>query len=146
MVNDTQAQQLAEAVGRAMFSRDSASQGLGMTLEKIAPGQARMTMEIREDMVNGHQICHGGMIFTLADSAFAFACNSYNQNTVALKCSIDFLAPAYLGDTLTAQAVECALSGRTGLYDVSVRNQDGRLIALLRGNAYRIKGAVIEQA
>ena len=99
---DANALKLAEAAGTAMYERDRASQALGMTLEEIRPGYARMRMRVREDMVNGHDICHGGLIFTLADSTFAFACNSYNHNTVAAGASIEFLAPARLGDVLRA--------------------------------------------
>jgi acyl-CoA thioesterase len=95
-------------------------------------------------MLNGHDICHGGFIFTLADSAFAYACNSYNQNTVASACHIDFLAPAKQGDTLQAEAVERSLSGRTGVYDVTVRTHTGTTIALFRGKSYRIRGEVID--
>ena len=143
MTHDTSAQALAEAVSEAMYQRDPASRGLGIELVKVAPGYARMTMVVQPHMVNGHSICHGGMIFTLADSTLAFASNSYNQISLALKCTIDFVAPAQLDDTLTAEAKEQALTGRTGLYDVNVHNQEGKLIALLRGNIYRVKGEVI---
>ena len=136
-------QQLADAVGVAMWSRDNATQALGMTLVSIGPGSATITMPVRTDMVNGHHICHGGLIFTLADSAFAYACNSYNQNTVASACSIDFLAPARVGDVLEAQAVERSASGRTGVYDIAVRIVGGKQVALFRGKSYRISGEVI---
>ena len=102
-------------------------------------------MSVRKDMLNGHSICHGGFIFTLADSAFAFACNSYNQVTVAARAAIDFLAPAQLGDVLIAIAEERALSSRTGVYDITVSNQDGVRIALFRGNSHRIRGEVVPQ-
>src|SRR5207244_3655869 len=137
-------QALAERVGAAMFARDRASQGLGMRLEKIAPGFARMSMTVRADMVNGHDICHGGLIFTLADSTFAFACNSHNHVTVAAGCTIEFLAPARLGDTLIATGEERAQSGRSGVYDIRVENQEGVLMALFRGKSARIKGQVVE--
>ena len=137
------AQALADAVGKAMWERDNATQTLGMTLVRIAPGEATITMPVRSDMVNGHHICHGGFMFTLADSAFAFACNSYNQNTVASSCNIDFLAPAREGDVLEAEAVERSLSGRTGVYDITVRTRTGKTVALFRGKSYRIKGEVI---
>ena len=101
-------------------------------------------MTVRDDMLNGHAICHGGFIFTLADSAFAFACNSYNLNTVASGCSIDFLAPARLGDVLTAHAQEKGASGRTGVYDIVVTNASGQNIALFRGKSYRIQGHVVD--
>jgi acyl-CoA thioesterase len=100
-------------------------------------------MPVREDMVNGHHICHGGMIFTLADTAFAYACNSYNQNTVASACQIDFIAPAHEGETLEAEATERSATGRTGVYDVTVRTNAGKIIALFRGKSHRIGGEVI---
>ena len=103
-------------------------------------------MTVRADMLNGHAICHGGFIFTLADSAFAFACNSYNLTTVASGCTIDFLAPAREGDVLTAVAHERSVSGRTGVYDIEVTNQHGETIALFRGKSYRIKGHVVDRA
>ena len=137
------AQALAEEVGRAMWSRDHATQALGMELTSIGPGRATITMKVRTDMVNGHHICHGGLIFTLADSAFAYACNSYNLNTVASACHIDFLAPAREGDVLEATAIERSASGRTGVYDIAVQVQGGAQVALFRGKSYRIKGEVI---
>jgi acyl-CoA thioesterase len=135
-------QALAELAGKTMFERDPASQALGMLLAEIRPGYARMTMPVRQDMLNGHQICHGGYIFMLADSAFAFACNSHNHNTVGAGCTVDYLAPGRLGDMLAAEAVEQALAGKTGVYDVKVSNQDGRIVALLRGKSHRIGGMV----
>jgi acyl-CoA thioesterase len=137
------AQALAEAVAAAMYARDTASQSLGMKLDAIGPGHARMTMPVRADMLNGHQTCHGGFIFTLADSAFAFACNSHNHVTVGAGCSIDYLSPGREGDLLTATAIEQTLAGKSGIYDVKVSNQDGRTIALFRGKSHRISGAVI---
>jgi acyl-CoA thioesterase len=137
-------QALAELAGKTMFERDPASQALGMQLAAIGPGHARMTMMVRQDMLNGHQICHGGYIFMLADSAFAFACNSHNQATVGAGCNIEFLAPGRLGDVLTAEAVEQTLAGKTGVYDVKVSNQEGRTLALLRGKSHRIGGLVAE--
>lgn len=139
----TDPQALADAVGAAMWSRDHATQALGMRLDAIAPGRAVLSMPVRRDMVNGHAICHGGLIFTLADSAFAYACNSYNHNTVASACHIDFLAPAREGDVLEAEAVERSLAGRTGVYDITVRVRGGRTVALFRGKSYRIGGEVI---
>lgn len=130
-------------VGQAMWANDRASQGLGMTLESIKEGYALISMTVRPDMLNGHQTCHGGFLFALADSAFAFACNSGNQNTVASACSIDFLAPGRAGDVLEAEAVERSLAGRTGVYDVTVRVRGGHNLALFRGKSYRIKGQVI---
>lgn len=136
-------QELADAVGRAMYSVDPATQAMGLTLLMIAPGEARMTMTVRLDMLNGHRTCHGGFLFAFADSTFAFACNARNQNTVASGCVIDYLAPAFEGDVLTAHATERSLAGRTGVYDVTITNQAGKSVALFRGRSYRIKGQVI---
>src|ERR1043165_5512325 len=135
-----EAQALAKRVAAAMFARDAASQAMGMTIAGLGPGHAELTMTVRADMLNGHTICHGGFIFTLADSAFAYACNSYNQTTVASGCSIDFIAPAREGDELAAHARERSASGRTGVYDIEVSNQRGEAVALFRGKSYRIKG------
>jgi len=137
------AQALAERVATAMMERDRASQALGMRIVRVAPGEAELTMTVRADMVNGHAICHGGYVFTLADSTFAFACNSYNHNTVAQGCSIDYVAPAHEGDVLTATGRERSRAGRTGVYDIEVRNQRGETIALFRGKSYRIQGSVV---
>jgi acyl-CoA thioesterase len=142
LLTPQQAQQQAQDAAAAMWSRDHVAQGLGMTLAHVQPGAARLNMQVRQDMVNGHAICHGGMLFTLADTAFAYACNSYNQNTVASACSIDFLAPAHLGDTLVAEATERALGGRSGVYDVTVSTAAGKTVALFRGKSARIKGEV----
>ena len=141
-----EAQALAERVARAMLDRDPASQKLGMHIGAIAPGRAEVTMTVRPDMLNGHAICHGGFIFTLADSAFAYACNSYNLSTVASGCAIDFVAPAREGDVLTARAAERSVAGRTGVYDIDVVNQRGETVALFRGKSYRIKGHVVDEA
>jgi acyl-CoA thioesterase len=141
-----EAQALAERVAQAMFARDAASKALGIAIAGIGPGHAELNMTVRADMLNGHAICHGGFIFTLADSAFAFACNSYNLNTVASGCSIDYVAPAREGDVLTAAARERSSSGRTGVYDIEVTNQRSEAIAFFRGKSYRIKGHVIEQS
>ena len=141
-----EAQALAERVAREMLDRDPASRKLGMHIGKVAPGRAEVTMEVRADMLNGHAICHGGFIFTLADSAFAYACNSYNLSTVASGCAIDFVAPAREGDVLTARAAERSAAGRTGVYDIDVVNQRGETVALFRGKSYRIKGHVVDEA
>jgi acyl-CoA thioesterase len=117
-----------------------------MSITDIGPGTATVEMTVRDDMVNGQAIGHGGLTFTLADSAFAFACNSYNRNTVAQGCSIDYLAPAHAGDVLHAFGAERSRTGRTGVYDIEVRNQHGKTIALFRGKSYRIKGHVIDAA
>ena len=129
-----------------MYQRDPTSQALGMLLAEIRPGYARMTMTVRADMLNGHQSCHGGYIFMLADSAFAFACNSHNHNTVGAGCSIDYLAPGREGDLLTAEASEQALAGKTGVYDVKVSNGEGRTVALFRGKSHRVAGMVTDAA
>ena len=139
----TDPQALAEAVADAMWSRDRAAQALGMRIDSVGPGHATLSMPVRGDMVNGHHICHGGLIFSLADTAFAYACNAYNRNTVASGCNIDFVAPGKEGDTLQAEAIERSLSGRTGVYDVTVRDSAGRTVALFRGKSYRIAGEVI---
>ncbi|HEV8553800.1 MAG TPA: hydroxyphenylacetyl-CoA thioesterase PaaI [Casimicrobiaceae bacterium] len=139
-----EAQALAERVAAGMYARDRASQAMGMQISAIGPGYAELTMTVRADMLNGHAICHGGFIFTLADSAFAFACNSYNLTTVASGCAIDFVAPARQGDVLAAMARERSVSGRTGVYDIEVTNQRGETVAYFRGKSYRIKGHVIE--
>ena len=142
-VDAAAAQELAEAVAEAMWSRDRAAQALGMRIDSVAPGRATLSMPVRSDMVNGHHICHGGLIFSLADTAFAYACNAYNLNTVASGCNIDFVAPGKEGDTLQATAVERSRSGRTGVYDVTVRDSAGKDLALFRGKSYRIAGEVI---
>jgi acyl-CoA thioesterase len=138
------AQELAEAVGREMYAKDRTSQFLEIVLDEIRPGYARMSLHVTEDMVNGHGMCHGGLIFTLADSAFAYSCNSHNHNAVASGCAIDFLAPAHVGDVLTAVAEERALAGRSGIYDIDVTNQNGKRIAVFRGKSQRIPGETVK--
>jgi acyl-CoA thioesterase len=138
MRDDPQA--IAEAVRDAMWANDRASKALGMAVTEIAPGGAVLTMTVREDMLNGLDICHGGLVTTLADSAFAFACNAYNETTVASGFDVNLLAPARLGDVLTARAVELSRSGRTGVYDITVSNQRGEAIAVFRGRSYTMKG------
>lgn len=137
---------LARRVADHMWRNDHASLALAMRLVDVGPGTAHLAMRVRRDMLNGHEICHGGFIFTLADSAFAYACNSYNLVTVASGCAIDFIAPAREGDELNAHAHERNASGRTGVYDIEVTNQRGEKIALFRGKSYRIKGHVVEEA
>ena len=135
---------LAQAVGESMFAVDNASRVfMGMSLVECRPGRAVMRMTVREDFLNGHKICHGGFIFTLADSTFAFACNSYNINTVAAGCSIEFLRPAKLGEVLTAVGEEQVRKGRQGIYDICVSNQDGEVVAMFRGKSAHIQGTVI---
>lgn len=133
-------QAIAEAVRDAMWARDRASQMMGMAITAIAPGAATLTMVVRGEMLNGHGSCHGGLITTLADSAFAFACNAYNELTVASGISIDIVAPAHEGDLLTARCSEQHRSGRTGVYDCEVHNQHGDRVALFRGHSYTLKG------
>lgn len=134
------ADELARAVAEVMLSRDNASRHLGMTLDEIAAGYARMSMSVTDFMTNGQGNCHGGYIFTLADSAFAFACNGTNQNTVAQHCSVTYLAPVELGERLTAEAREISTVGRGGLYDVRVRRADGQTVAEFRGHSRTVKG------
>ena len=138
--------QLAEAVLTAMYARDRTAQALGITVEEIGPGFARCRMTVREDMVNGHDICHGGLTFTLADCSFAYACNAYNRATVALGAQISFTAPARFGDVLLATAREQSRAGRTGVYDVEVSTADGTVVALFRGTSYETRGEVIAMA
>jgi len=142
-LSDTPPGEVAEACARAMWADDQASQGLGMVVERVAPGEAVLSMTIRPEMTNGHGICHGGFIFTLADSAFAFACNTYNQRTVAQHCAITFLQPGRRGDTLTAHAVERNRSGRSGIYDVTVRDGRGEVVAEFRGHSRTIAGTLL---
>ena len=137
------AQALAEQVALSMYERDTASQALGLRILRVAPGHAELTMTVRADMLNGHEICHGGFIFTLADSAFAFACNSFNRVTVAQGASIDFLRPATRGDRLRAEAKVVNQGSRTGVYDVEVRREDGKLIACFRGNSFSSDTALV---
>ena len=126
----------AEQVGKKMFEHDRCAQALGIELVSIEPGQAIMTMVVREDMLNGFAICHGGITFALGDTAFAYACNSRNERTVALTCSITYAIAVQLGDVLTAHAREEVLNKRTGVYDVVISNQNGIKVALFRGNSY----------
>lgn len=137
-----EAQRIAERAAEALFARDSAAKLLGYHVISVAPGGARVGMTVRNDMCNGHRTCHGGLIFALADSAFAAACNSHNESNVAAAAAIDFLAPAREGDDLVAEAFEVWRSGRTGIYEIKVTNQRGELVALFRGRSHRIGGAV----
>lgn len=142
LAGEERAQQLAERSAAALYQRDRASQALGMRLVEVRPGRARVVMTVRPDMVNGHDVCHGGLVFALADSAFAFACNSYNESTVAAAATIDFLAAARTGDELTAEAAELWRTRRNGIYEISVTNQRGERVALFRGRSYRIDGEI----
>ena len=138
------AEELAKACAQAMWQHDQASRGLGMSIDAVGPGYARLSMTVTEAMVNGQSNTHGGFMFTLADSAFAFACNSHNQKTVAQHCTISFLAPGTLGDRLTAEAQERQRVGRSGLYDVTVRNQDGMVLAEFRGASRTVRGTWVD--
>ena len=138
--------ELSRRVGEAMFAADRASKDfLQMELLACEPGRAAMRMQVREPMLNGHQICHGGLIFTLADSTFAFACNSHNRVAVAAGCSIEFLKPAHLGDVLTCEGVEQVLQGRHGIYDMKVSNQRGEVVAMFRGKSAQIQGTIVPE-
>jgi acyl-CoA thioesterase len=139
------AQRIAEAVKLGMYMDDAASRGLGMHIEAVGPGTARITMTVRPDMLNGFKICHGGFITTLADSAFAFACNSYNEVTVASGIVVDFLAPAHEGDRLTAECHEVARTGRTGVYDIKVTDQNGKAVMVMRGRSHTMTGKQVVQ-
>ena len=127
--------ELARAVAAAMWADDAASSGLGMRLVSVAAGRAVLEMPVRADMVNGHGIAHGGYVFLLADTAFAFACNTYEIPTVAAAADVVFVAPAAAGDRLVAEATERVRYGRSGVYDVTVRRDDGEVIAEFRGNS-----------
>ncbi|MDK9724824.1 MAG: hydroxyphenylacetyl-CoA thioesterase PaaI [Sterolibacteriaceae bacterium MAG5] len=133
-------QEVAERCAAAMWPDDHAARGLGIELVSVAPGEATLRMKVRQDMVNGHGICHGGFIFAVADAAFAYACNTYNHRAVAGGVDINFVAPAHLGDILTAVGHGRQQGGRSGVYDIEVSNQEGKLVALFRGRSVRIKG------
>ncbi len=134
--------EIAEQCCRTMWDNDLASQALGIRLSVPGPGRAEAELDVRKEMVNGHDICHGGYIFTLADTAFAFACNTYNRVTVAASASIEFVRPGKLGDTLRASARETHRGGRTGIYDIDVTNQDGERVAIFRGRSYATREAL----
>ena len=134
---------LARAAADAMWKDDEASRALGMAIVEIAPGMATLTMTVKEAMVNGHGLCHGGYIFTLADSAFAFACNSHNQRAVAQSCMITYVAPCQLGDVLTARCREVSRTGRSGIYDATVTREGGEVIAEFRGLSRTVKGTLV---
>ena len=145
-LTEAEAADLARRVGESMYAADEASKDtMGMELLSCQPGRASMRMVVRPLHLNGHKICHGGFIFTLADSTFAYACNSRNHATVANGCSIEFPRPAHEGDVLTADGVEQTLSGRHGIYDIRVSNQKGQAVALFRGKSTQISGTVIPE-
>lgn len=146
MMDDRQpkkGQAIAEAVRDRMFAEDAASRALGMQVDAVGPGFSKLSMTVRPDMLNGFKTCHGGFIATLADSAFAFACNSHNEVTVASGIVVDFLAPVYEGDVLHAECHEVALTGRTGVYDISVTNQHGKTVVVMRGRSHTMKGKAV---
>ena len=144
-LNSSEADQLAQRCGQYMYDNDAASQALGIKLTQVHCGSAIAEMVVQDFMLNGHKTCHGGQIFTLADSAFAFACNSQNQAAVALSCTIDFVNPAFQDDTLTATAEELHQGGRSGVYQIKITNQNQQLIALFKGNSARIKRSVLPE-
>jgi len=142
---DYSPEHIARLAAAAMFERDHAAQSLGIEIQEVRPGYARLAMRVRQDMLNGYDICHGGLIFSLADTAFAYACNSRNRATVAAGGAIEFLAPAHASDRLIAEADEQALGGRLGVYDVIVRREQGERVALFRGRSSAIRGEVIRE-
>ncbi|SEO67872.1 acyl-CoA thioesterase [Methylobacterium sp. ap11] len=135
--------ELARACAEAMWAEDRASRGLGMTLDHAGPGEAVLSMRVRDDMTNGHGSCHGGFIFALADSAFAFACNAHDQRAVAQHCAVTFLRPGRRGEVLTARAVERVREGRSGIYDVTVTDAQGGVVAEFRGHSRTVPGTVL---
>ncbi len=131
----------AKACAEAMWAEDRASRALGMEVVRVAPGEAVLMMTVRPEMTNGHHICHGGFIFTLADSTFAFACNSHGPNTVAQHCAVTFLRPVREGERLTAHAIERSRQGRGGIYDITVRDENNAAVAEFRGHSRTIAGS-----
>lgn len=145
VANLCEADLLAQRCAEHMYENDAASQALGIKITEVHCGRAVAVMAVKDFMLNGHKTCHGGQIFTLADSAFAFACNSQNQAAVALSCTIDFVSPAFENDILTATAEELHQGGRSGVYQIKITNQNQQLIALFKGNSARIKQSVLPE-
>jgi acyl-CoA thioesterase len=145
MNDSTDPQGLAEAAAQAMWRADAASQGLGMRLLRMAPGEAEIAMQIEPRMANGLGACHGGFLFALADSAFAFACNSFDRRTVAQACSITFLRPGVVGATLTAHARQVAQAGRSGVYEVRITDAAGETVAMFQGQSREVGGHVSDR-
>lgn len=139
------AQALAERCAEALWSGDNASRALGMRIVSVGEGRSEVSMVVREDMLSGHELVHGGLVFTLADSAFAFACNSRNQAAYAMSCSIDFVRPAVLGDELTARAQEQSHTRSSGFYEITVTNQHGKVIAHFRGRSFTRGEPLVDQ-
>ncbi|MBU0751974.1 MAG: hydroxyphenylacetyl-CoA thioesterase PaaI [Gammaproteobacteria bacterium] len=137
-------EQIAQRCAEVMWPDDHAARGLGMEILAVGPGTATLAMVVRQDMVNGHGTCHGGFIFALADSAFAYACNSFNHRAVAAGVDINFIAPAHLGDRLTAHGHARHQGGRSGTYDIEVTDPTGKLVAIFRGRSTRIRGHFFE--
>jgi acyl-CoA thioesterase len=136
-------EQLAQAATQSMYKRDRASQHLGIKLEEIRVGYARMSMTVVDWMLQGHDMCHGGLMFALADTAMAFASNSHNEQHIALNANIDFLRPALAGENLIAEAVEDNRTRRTGMYNVSINNDKGQAVCYFRGRTYAVGGTVL---
>lgn len=136
-------QEIAQRSADAMWKNDAATKWLGARIQSVGPGTATLSMEVQPHHTNGHGICHGGFIFTLADSAFAFACNSYDQRSVAQHCAVTFVTAGKLGQRLTAEAVERTRSGRSGIYDATVRSETGEVVAEFRGHSRTIKGSLL---
>lgn len=139
-------QEIAEAVRDTLLAKDQASRALGIQCLAVSPGAATVVMTVRQTMLNGFDCCHGGLIATLADTAFGLACNSHNVWTVASGFDVDIVAPAFADEVLTARASETSRAGRTGVYDISVRNQDDKLVAVFRGRSYSIKNKAVALA
>ena len=136
---------LATEVGKTMFAKDRVGHRLGMQVEAIRPGYARIAMQVSADMINGHDICHGGFTFALADSACAYACNSHNHNALSQALNIVFLTPARLGETLVAEAVESARAGRTATYEIKVKTGDERIVAVAQAQCRLVSGQMVGQ-
>jgi acyl-CoA thioesterase len=134
----------AERIAELMHAGDAASRALGIRIEEVRPGYARVSMRVTSNMVNAQNVCHGGVIFSLADSGFGYACNTHNQRALAAGASIDFLAPAFVDDLLVAECLENARAGRRGIYDAKVTNQKGETIAVFRGRSATVRGTWIE--
>ncbi len=145
-MSEDESQALAEACAAALWDADTTTQSLGMVLRRIAPGACELQMTVTEKMCNGHGTCHGGYLFTLADSAFAFACNSYNQRSVAHHCNITYVSPSFTGDQLTAVATEVSRAGRNGIYDIQITNQQNAPVAVFRGHSRTVKGTLVSDA